>query len=924
MTDVDDAAPAGADGTPPVEPTRVREVDHAEPDPPPPPRRVTEASTTVSAGSCMVCLDLPDDVAAQLAVPGGLPAGELHVTLAYLGKELTDAQRTRVADITAAVAAAHPPLAGRLGGLGQFPPGDDGVPVWAPVDVPGLAELRQDLVQRLTAAGLPVAGGRGYTPHLTLTYLTGPDEPLPDPVPPTPVRFADLTWTHGPTWTAVPLAGAAANSRTETPAVSESTHPDRVPGRVVEAKGTNAAGGRVFRVRIIAAGESKNRRRYPQPVLAAAASLYEGAQAYDHHRTEDELRTSTIAGLVGSYRNVTPEADGLYADLHLLPSATHAAEALDAALAAQEAGLRSLVGISHDVLATWKPIAEGGQRVEEATAIVRVLSADLVADPAAGGMATRMVAGGTTDITDRSGTEPSGHSKEGESTVTAPLSTDAVLAALADASPEQLAAVGLAKAGPAAGEGTGEAAGAGGDAGPTGAATGATESVQRVGEAAPLAKTSFMGSLMIRHKVEAAGLPIAVVESVTAALPDQITESVVDAQVASIKAGLAVVERAGLVGAATIGPARVTKESQEKKTAALDAFFDGDYSKGYRSFREAYLDITGYRPQAWGEDLNRKILRECFGAGFDSAVRGSESMTSASWAQVLGDSITRRMIKLYSQPALQSWRKIVSDVVPVNDFREQKRVRIGGYGTLPVVPEGAPYQPLPSPGDEEAVYRVIKRGGTDDLTIEMIANDDIGAIRNIPRLLGLAAAITLYRFVWDTLITNVVCTYDSTALFHANHANTDNPAVLNATSLGVGRRKMRKQAAYGDTTNILSLTPKLIVVPAELEEVAFQLTTSAVAVTANADATVPNLHRGMDFEVLDYWTDANDWFLTADANMCPLLEVGFYQGRQEPELFTQADANTGTMFNADKYTYKIRHIYSGTPLDHRGFYRGGN
>jgi hypothetical protein len=358
----------------------------------------------------------------------------------------------------------------------------------------------------------------------------------------------------------------------------------------------------------------------------------------------------------------------------------------------------------------------------------------------------------------------------------------------------------------------------------------------------------------------------------------------------------------------------------------LDAFFDGNYSDGYRSFREAYLDVTGHRAQAWGEDINRKILRECFGVGFDSAVRGTESMTAASWGQVLGDSITRRMIKMYAQPSLQSWRKVVSDVVPVNDFRQQKRTRIGGYGTLPVVNEGAPYQPLPSPTDEEAVYSVIKRGGTDDLTLEMIANDDMGAIRNIPRLLGLAAAITLYRFVWDTLLTNVVCTYDSTALFAAGHNNTDNPAVLNQSSLGVGRRRMRKQAAYGDASNILSLTPKLLVVPSDLEEIAFQLVSSAVAIPATpaGPSDTPNIHRGLDFEVLDYWTDTNDWFLAADPNMCPLIEVGFYQGREKPELFTQSAENTGTMFNSDKYTYKIRHTYSGTPLEHRGFYRGAN
>ncbi|MGH4017073.1 MAG: hypothetical protein ACRDSL_24735 [Pseudonocardiaceae bacterium] len=41
-----------------------------------------------------------------------------------------------------------------------------------------------------------------------------------------------------------------------------------------------------------------------------------------------------------------------------------------------------------------------------------------------------------------------------------------------------------------------------------------------------------------------------------------------------------------------------------------------------------------------------------------------------------------------------------------------------------------------------------------------------------------------------------------------------------------------------------------------------------------------------------------------------------------PELFTQADNTVGSMFDADKMSLKIRHIYSGTVIDHRGFYRG--
>nr|BFE85823.1 hypothetical protein GCM10020093_084240 [Planobispora longispora] len=368
---------------------------------------------------------------------------------------------------------------------------------------------------------------------------------------------------------------------------------------------------------------------------------------------------------------------------------------------------------------------------------------------------------------------------------------------------------------------------------------------------------------------------------------------------------------------------KVTQEARDKKVAALDAMFDGNYREGYRSFRQAYADFTGNHPKAWDEDYNRLILRESIGGYYDSAMRAPESMDSTSWDQVLGDSIHRRMIRLYAQPSLQTWRQIVSDITPVSDFRQQKRERIGGYGLLPTVPQGAPYQPLQSPTDEEATFAVIKRGGTEDLTMEMIANDDLQAVRQIPRLLGLAAAITLYRFVWDILQTNAATTYDATALFHTNHANTDS-AALSQSALGVARRKMRKQAAYGNAINVLSTVPRFLVVPSELEELAWQLSVSPMAIpgTSNDPADRPNLHKGLEPIVVDYWTDANDWFAIADPAMCPTIEIGFYQGREDPELFTQSDPNVGSMFNADKVTFKIRHIYDGTVLEHRGMYRG--
>ncbi len=720
----------------------------------------------------------------------------------------------------------------------------------------------------------------------------------------------EVVRTYAPVTPETDLDGDAAEDVAEQPAgvaMVEATRV-RIPGRVLEAKGADAAGNRIFRVRVIAYGDSKNGRRYPEAVMREAAPLYDGAKAYDHHRTTDEMKTSTTDGLIGYYRNPEATTEGIEADLHLLPSAVRIAEALDASLAVQADGLPPLVGVSHDVMAFYKPVVAGGRRMQEATSIEKVNSADVVANPAAGGQVTRMVAAG--DEFDFPTDDPAAAVAGGESTkesTVAPTKED-VLAALSTATPEELSAVGLSKAGTKTTEAVAPAA----------AATAATEAA-KPGE---FAKGSFVGGLMIKEKIIGAGLPASVVESATEAMGERFAESDVDAFVASVKAGLAVAERADLIPRHAV--AQVTQESIEKKREALDAFFNKDFRKGYRSFKEAFVDFTGRRPRNFDEDFNRTILQESFGEGFSSAVRSTESMDSATWNLVLGDSITRRLVAEYAQPSLQTWRQIVS-IVAVNDFRAQRIERIGGYGTLPVVAQGAPYQPLTSPTNEEANYTINKKGGTEDITLEMIANDDIRAIQKIPTKLGLAAAQTLFRFVFDTFVTNAATSYDSVALFHATHANTDANA-LSQSNLSAGRTKMRQQTAYGDSKNVLSIVPKTIIVPSALEELAFQLSTSAVAIPATpaGPTDTPNIHQGIQPIVVDYLASSTGWFLAADPGMVPTFEVGFYQGREDPELFTQADNSTGSVFNADKITYKIRHIYLGTVLDHRGLYRGNS
>lgn len=681
------------------------------------------------------------------------------------------------------------------------------------------------------------------------------------------------------------------------------------PGRVLEAKADNAAGGRVFHVRIIAAGDSKNGRRYPLSVLREAAPLYEGAKAFDHHRTDTELMTSTVEGLVGQYRNVQADGVGLVADLHLLPSATHIAEGLDASLEAQADGLPPLMGISHDVQAQWKVATvtegQGTRRLEEATKIVRVLSADVVADPAAGGVPLRMVAGGVTAGTDsNTSTVP-----EEENT----MSLAEMLASATDEDKQALRDLLGATAATTQTETT-----EGGD----GQTQTETEDKEPEGQlVGASARESHLVRLLVGQAVEAAGLDAKHVATVMAELPERVTEADITKAVTRIQRIAESFEKAGLKPRTTEG-VRVTADGGDKVRERVYATVCGNYREGFTSYFDMFEAVTGERVRHGDPDDAGRIIRESWAPVGQNLSRTKESVDTGTFAEVLGDSIARRLIAQYGAPAYSSWKNIVT-IVPVRDFRTNRRVRMGGYGDLPTVLQGAPYQPMSSPVDEEATYAVSKRGGTEDLTMESILNDDLGALARIPNELGRAAARTIHKFVWLTLFANnPTCTYDSVALFNAAHGNTQAIALSNA-GMNALRLAMRDQPGFGVAGEPLGITPKFLIVPNELEDLANQLCTGqrAVPATTPGATDVPNLHAGTTPIVVDHFTDANDWYMAADPADVPIIEIGFLNGREEPELFMQDDPKVGAVFSSDKVSWKIRHIYSGANLDHRGVQR---
>ncbi len=382
----------------------------------------------------------------------------------------------------------------------------------------------------------------------------------------------------------------------------------------------------------------------------------------------------------------------------------------------------------------------------------------------------------------------------------------------------------------------------------------------------------------------------------------ELTEAALREAIGDARAVAATVTESGHVHMGGLPRIEVGETRAEKVRQWFDAMLDPEHKhhRDASSVRELYLGTTGDRGFTGHlANCDESLMRESLGSG--------------SWPQVLGNAITRRLIAEYERPGVYNvWKPVVS-VVPITDFRTNERTRFGGYGDLPIVGEGGPYLALASPTDEKATYAIQKRGGTEDVTLEMIANDDVGAIMRIPQKLAGAAKRTLAKFVMDFLRTNPTI-YDGVALFHATHGNLGSSA-LDAASFAAARLSVMKQTELNSADRI-GVGPSWVAVPLDLESAAVDL----FKLSTNNEKT---FIQSLTPTVLPvwYWTDTNDWVVGCNPIEVPTIEIGFFRGMAEPELLIQDLATVGSMFTNDRTTYKIRHIYGGAVVEFRGLFK---
>jgi hypothetical protein len=687
----------------------------------------------------------------------------------------------------------------------------------------------------------------------------------------------------------------------------------QIAGQIIEQ--LEASEGHEVRVTIIQGGCSKNGYAYDAAALLAIAGMIDGAQAYaDHARSQIDQSNRSVRDVVGFYHDSVympaspgaPDSGRVDATLHIFEAADWLWSIIKEAC---QLGHPELIGLSIDIIGQWQQNEQLNRK--DVTAVIQVNSCDIVTRPSAGGAFRRIIHDNSADEAgDLASLATLIQQPQGDNSVMSQtnLSDTETLPQLSPSSSSEEHAKPRVEAGRLLEQQQ-------------------ELERQRLEMERLLAEARLQRStLTLERRLQESIMPEAVKSQVRQRFQGRVfEESELESELSSAQHLLARLTSDGLIrgqGYEKAVTGQMITEA-EKVQAAFDAMFDLDIDKtklgnvrGFVSIHEAYARVTGDASLYGGISGNSHLgsIRVAESAPIN---RISEAdTTTASFSYLLGTSMNKRLLKDYQAwPA--EWQKFVT-IAPIRDFKQQTRVRLGAFGSLPVVAEDAPYNAV-TLTDSAATYVPQKRGNLVTISRETILNDDLQAIRQIPTKLAVAAAYTLAEFVYAFLASNPQI-YDSSNLFVVGtpHNNLGS-AALSTSAMQSGITAMREQTNYAGKR--LGLRPRYLVVPPELEWTSMVVTKSA-GVPGSANNDINPMLGYVTPIVSPQLTSTSQWFLVGDPREIDTIEIGFVGGQVNPSLFIQDQPILGLNFTQDAITYKIRHEYGGAVVDYRGLYRG--
>lgn len=301
---------------------------------------------------------------------------------------------------------------------------------------------------------------------------------------------------------------------------------------------------------------------------------------------------------------------------------------------------------------------------------------------------------------------------------------------------------------------------------------------------------------------------------------------------------------------------------------------------------------------------------------------------------VFGDVLNKNLQTGFETPET-NWDMLVRSRT-VNEFdKSVKAYFLGSMGTFPEVLPGdeMPTDPTLFSTSGPLEYKISKRALEMPLTMESLNDDDLGIFEQRAEMFGRSAVRTLEEFVFQTILDGpsgngqesdqFPGASGTTALFNNTVWGNDTNANLTPDGLETAMQVMETQTDIDD--NEIVVEPAFLVVHPSDRLTAENLLQSDLVV-GGEDPSVPSRNKvvGQNLTVIStpFVPDNGEWYLIADPMQANVIEMGFFQGREEPVLVAEPE-NAGESFTRFIRRFAAWMAFGGTALDPRSFVRGG-
>ncbi len=333
---------------------------------------------------------------------------------------------------------------------------------------------------------------------------------------------------------------------------------------------------------------------------------------------------------------------------------------------------------------------------------------------------------------------------------------------------------------------------------------------------------------------------------------------------------------------ATLVRAGIKKDPDTQK----DIVFDG--ANPYRGLTLREIARAAFRSSGRNPDgmdameIARAVL-----------VRAAGGQTTSDFPVFLENTL-HKMVLLGFQTTPASYQRFCK-VGSVTDLRAWNRIVPSMIANLEAVNEAGEYRNKNLPDGEKEAVQAKRRGNIIEVTPETIINDDLAAITDMARALGAAGPRTVDRLVFALLAQNAnlgpTLVKTGQTLIHANHGNT-NTGVASVSKLATMAEKMQLQTLPGADAEKLDIGPSVSLSrPTVAGDI--QVIVESQYDHEGTKLQQPNKVRGLLKDVVGTARmPATIFYLFADPNVAPVIEVVFLDGIQQVRVVTEENFRT--------------------------------